>query len=285
MNRFLIILVLTGLLSACGAPVEPIDTEIVQTAIAQTLMAEWTATFTPKPTNTITPTWTPTATSTETPTPTFTNTPTMTASPSPTPDLRVIEIAPSDFLLLGSDLPMDAGYTIMEETYEWYFFDQVMYETFRYLFGVDAQFLGVENSAFLIDELIGGMSVTYERGTSKSIYPHVLVDTVASFRSVEGARLMIRDYSPCTHPNLEYTSIEIDLQIGDVTQYCTNTVFNYHGYEGSYNLAFTYRNFYHAIQAYEWESEAPLAFLEQVARSLFAKLEAAPLSGAITIQP
>ena len=99
MNKALVILVFAGLFSACGAQAEPVDTGAVQTAIAQTLMAEWTATFTPKPTSTITPTWTPTATATETPTPTFTDTPTMTASPSPTPDLRVIDADPSDYML------------------------------------------------------------------------------------------------------------------------------------------------------------------------------------------
>jgi hypothetical protein len=108
---------------------------------------------------------------------------------------------------------------------------------------------------------------------------------VVGFQSVEGARLMMSDYSPCTHQDSEYTLVETDLQIGDVTQYCTNVEMRSSGYLGTYALVFSYRNFYHAIEAYGWEREVPLEVLEGVARNLLEKLEAAPLSDAVTLQP
>ena len=156
MNKILVILVFAGLFSACGAQAEPVDTGAVQTAIAQTLMAEWTATFTPKPTNTITPTWTPTATATETPTPTFTDTPTMTASPSPTPDLRVIEADPSDFILSASDLPAEARYSISERQSTVIFGGNVQNFVFRDFCELTASSLGITSSAFLVNDFTRG---------------------------------------------------------------------------------------------------------------------------------
>ena len=286
MNKILVILVFAGLFSACGAQAEPVDTGAVQTAIAQTLMADWTATFTPKPTSTITPTWTPTATATETPTPTFTDTPTMTASPSPTPDLRVIEISLVDFMLAASDLPEGAGYSIMERQFNVIWGGRVQdIIVFKDIDVRTVSSLGLESSAFLVDDFIDGRWIRYERGISTPIYPQTVAGTVASFRSVEGARVMVNDYSLCTKRDSVYTLVETDLQIGDVTQYCTNIEMESTEYRGTYALVFSYRNFYHAIEAYGWEREVPLDFLADVARALLAKLEAAPLSDAVTFQP
>ena len=151
--------------------------------------------------------------------------------------------------------------------------------------GLLASSLRLESSAFLVNDFVGGWWVRYERGISTPIYPQTVADTVVSFRSVEGARLMMSDYSPCTHQDSEYTLVETDLQIGDVTQYCTNIEMESTGYRGTYALVFAYHNFYYAIEAYGWEREVPPDFLADVARALLAKLEAAPLSDAVTFQP
>ena len=107
MNKLLFTLLLTGLLSACGAQPTP-DPAAVQKAIEQTLAANWTATFTPAPTGTSAPTWTPTALPTDTPTPLPTATSTLT--PTATPDLRLIDADPYDFLLTAADLPVEDLY-------------------------------------------------------------------------------------------------------------------------------------------------------------------------------
>lgn len=290
MNKLFMILLLAGLFSACGAQAEPVDTGAVQTAIAQTLMADWTATFTPRPTSTITPTWTLSPTSTDTPIPTPIPTDTPTLTPSPTPDLRVIEIPIVEgvfinFMLSASDLPPEAGFSIGERRIQFINYGRSYWYTQRDLTGRNPDTLGFENSAFLIDDFIDSRWVRYERGISTPIYPQTVADTVVSFRSVEGARLMMSDYSLCTNRNSEYSLVETDLQIGDVTQYCTNIVMESSGYRGMYALVFSYRNFYHAVEAYGWEREVPPDFLADVARALLAKLEAAPLSDAVTVQP
>ena len=107
MNRLLIILILSVLFSACGTQATA-DPAAVQRAIAQTVAANWTATFTPGPTGTFTPTWTPTAPPTDTPTPLPTDTPTLT--PTATPDLRLINADPYDFLLTIQDLPAEDNF-------------------------------------------------------------------------------------------------------------------------------------------------------------------------------
>ena len=96
---------------------------------------------------------------------------------------------------------------------------------------------------------------------------------------------MALEFSPCTIPGTEYTLVETNMQIGDVTQYCTNTHQDTGGYLGTYALVFSYRNFYHVIEAYGWEREVSLDVLEGVARNLLAKLEAAPLSNIVTYHP
>ena len=82
---------------ACG----PKKEELIQTAIAETQLAN--------PTSTMTPTLTPTHTTTQTSTPTLTLTPTLTPTdthtPTPTPDLQVIILEPREFLLETRDLP------------------------------------------------------------------------------------------------------------------------------------------------------------------------------------
>jgi len=280
MNKLFVILLFAGLFSACGAQPEPVDAGAVQTDIAQTLMAEWTATFTPRPTNTITPTWTPTATATETPTPTFTDTPTMTASPSPTPDLRVIDADPSDYMLTESDLPQEGDYYL----HVVYYRSEVYYDQLVRI-NPNTIWFGNDIDPSVLNDLVDGWHIKYTRGVTSPIAPQYFIDSVILFTTVESAQRMAMEFSPCIIPGTEYTPVETDMHIGDLTLFCTLVEMESTGFRGTYTIVFSYRNFYHVIEAYGWEREVPLEMLEGVARNLLAKLEAAPLSDAVTLQP
>ena len=176
MNRLLIILILFVLFSACGTQATA-DPAAVQRAIAQTVAANWTATFTPGPTGTFTPTWTPTAPPTDTPTPFPTDTPTLTASPSPTPDLRVIDADPYDFRLTESDLPQEGNYVIVAEFW---------WSGYRYWnTGVTA--LNPNLAWFVegidplvVDDMVNGWRIVFTRGTSQPIYPQTVRDYICN---------------------------------------------------------------------------------------------------------
>jgi hypothetical protein len=281
MNKLLLILLFAGLFSACGAQPEPVEPGAVQTAIAQTLMAEWTATFTPRPTNTITPTWTPTATATETPTPTFTDTPTMTASPSPTPDLRVIDADPSDYMLTESDLPQEGNYYLHVTYAMW---GQVWYDLLERI-NPNTTWFGHDIDPSVLNDLVDGWHIKYTRGITSPIAPQYFIDSVILFTTVESAQRMAMEFGNCNSLVANDNLVDTDLQIGDVTWYCTYQQMETTGYRGSSIIEFTYRNFYHQLIAYGWEREVTLEVLEAVARNLLAKLEIAPLSDAVTFQP
>ena len=52
-----------------------------------------------------------------------------------------------------------------------------------------------------------------------------------------------------------------------------------------YVIDFSYRNFYHMVTGWDEENEMTLDYLAAVARTLLAKLEAAPLSNIVTYHP
>ena len=305
MNKLLFILVLPVLLSACGAQ-PAVDLAVVQNAIQQTVAADWTATFTPAPTSTPAPTGTPTVSPTVTSTPLPTATPTLT--PTATPDLRLIDADPHDFLLTAADLPLEDLFY----QYEWlppenhaYFAPDlpnpwhtrifsdwsIRWATF---YGGPQQWGSWTGQAELeANGLVDSWWVKYDSDTVSAAAPMYISDHVVLFRSIEGAQLMLNEFGWCT---ISYRvgdylleSFETDLMIGDRTRACSyRWEFSGLGHV-NYIIEFTYRNFYHQILGYdqgaEAESAMSLDYLEAVARTLLAKLEAAPLSNIVTYHP
>ena len=280
MNKLLFILILPALLSACGAQ-PAVDPAAVQNAIQQTVAAHWTATFTPGPTGTFTPTWTPTAQPTDTPTPTFTDTPTMNASPSPTPDQRVMDADPSDYMLTESDLPQEGDYYLNVTYGMW---GDVWYDLLERI-NPNTTWFGHDIDPSVLNDLVDGWHIKYTRGVTSPIAPQYFIDSVILFTTVESAQRMAMEFGNCNSSVANDNLVETDLQIGDVTRYCTYQQMESTGYRGSSIIEFTYRNFYHQLIAYGWEREVTLEVLETVARNLLAKLEAAPLTNIVTYHP
>jgi hypothetical protein len=273
MNRFIILIVIF-LVGCSNTPSE----SAVQTAIALTQASNPTPTVTitetPIPTNTPLPTNTPTPTNTQTPLPT--DTPTNT--PSPTPDLRVIDADPYTFLLKPEDLPADAQYYLPDSSW---ISPHRNYEV--------VGSWGVDEGRTYLEETgrVDGWWVYYNRGSTTVIAPQEISDNPVLFQTTAGAQLLVTKYGNCAdYLDDDFTPIESDLQIGDVTGVCIWRKMQSSGENRVQILIeFSYRNVTHAVSGWGWEKEVRLDYIAAVARTLLAKLEAMPLSDSVTFKP
>ena len=133
---------------------------------------------------------------------------------------------------------------------------------------------------------VDGWVVYYDRGTRTVIAPENMYNNVVLFRTSAGAQLLLTKYGNCVKSDSKYTLIETDLKIGDLTNACILREMQSSG-ENRVNLIveFSYRNFTHAVAGWGWEDEVELEYVASVARTLLAKLEAAPLSDQVTFEP
>lgn len=292
-GSFSIIVTLLWVLLQTGCGSSTLDPGTVQTAIAQTVAANPTMTPTlaptatetpvPTPTSTSTPTETPTPTSTatptETPTPTLTVTPTETPTqtPSPTPDLRVIDANPQDFLLQRLDLPADAKYYLPNSSWM---------SPHRNSEVVSGHGVDEGREYLAATGRVDGWVVYYNRGTRTVIAPEEIFDNVVLFSTAKGAQLLMTKYSNCSEVGTEYTKVDTDLKIGDMTNVCFRREMQSSGeYKVWYLLEFSYRNYSHTVGGYGFEKEVKIEYIAEIARTLLAKLEAAPLSEKVTFEP
>jgi len=252
--NFLAMILIACLLTAC-APSQA----SIQTAMAQTQAAKPTSTFTLIP---------PTETPTETPTSTPTETPTIT--PSPTPDLQVIQLDPKDFLLQKSDLPLDAKYYLPNETWISPHHNEEIIGGW-----------GVEKGRAYLAETgrIDGWWVIYKRSTDTVIAPEQIYDNVVLYKTIAGAKLVITKYEDRYVIEFGYTELENPTIIGDLTRVFIKKEMQPSGeYRIRYEIVFSYRNYLHAVSGWGWEYEVKPEYVEDIARILLAKLQAAPLS-------
>jgi hypothetical protein len=272
MKKLALLLVLSWLLSACLSSKATLDPNAVQTAIAQTAAANPTETS-PPPTETPEPTKTPTLTETATSIPTST----ATETPSPTPDLRVIDADPYTFLLTKEDLPEDANYYLPNSSWI------SPHRNSEVVGG-----WGVEEGRLYLEETgrVDGWWVSYNRGSNTVIAPQEIYDNVVMYRTADGAQLTINEHSSCDDPDTSYLELETDLVIGDITRVCIDRKMQSSGENREwYRIEFVYRNYFHGIEAWGWEKDIRPEYVEAVARTLLAKLEAAPLSDSVTFEP
>jgi hypothetical protein len=255
---YAILLIVVLFVSGC----QPSETAI-QTALAQTQAANPTSTFTPIP-STETPTTTPTATSTAT----STETPTIT--PSPTPDLRVIQLDPKEFLLQKLDLPLDAKYYLPGPGWT----DPVTNEEIVGGWTVE------KGRAYLAETgRINGWEIDYKRGSNIVIAPEEIYNEAVLFKTTAGAQIVITKYDDRYITEYGYTEVPNPPEIGDTTR-----VFIYKKMQSSgeyriwYEIDFSYLNYVQVVTGYGWEHEVKPEYVENIARILLAKLQAAPLS-------
>ena len=262
-------LLLAGLLTACAsAPSE----NAIQTAIQQTQAANPTFTRTPEPTRT--PTETPRPTETATSTPTATETPTETPTATPTPDLRIIKEDPQNILLKPEDLPKEAQYFLPNSGWI------SPHRNSEIVSG-----WGVEKGREYLERTgrIDGWWVYYARGSKAITAPEEIFCNVIMYQTAEGARITVDEYNPMVaifrgYDDWNYVE-DVTLDVGDTNVLMWNKVMQPNGKNKvTYRLEFSHRNYVVVLEVYGWEYDVTIEFLDNTARTMVAKLEAAPLS-------
>ncbi|MDY6994266.1 MAG: hypothetical protein SVR94_16910 [Pseudomonadota bacterium] len=250
----LIIILIAILISGC----QPSETAI-QTAMAETQIAMPTSTDTIVPTSTQTNTPEPTFTATEQPT----STPTFTA----TPDERIIEIGPEEFLLKKEDLPSDAKYYL--PNYTWI----SPHRNSEIISG-----WGKEEGQRYLEETgrIDGWVVYYARGTSTVRAPEEISHNIIQYKTAEGSKIAMEMESP--YSQVEYEIVDADYNLGDKTIISQYREMQPSGeYRVDYLVETAYRNYQSRVGGWGWEKEFDLDYVIQLAEIALEKLKVAPL--------
>jgi len=231
----------------------------VQTAIAQTQNVLPTATDIAIPPET--------PTNTPEPTPTETITPTATATYTTTPDLRIIETGPEEFLLESKDLPSEAKYFLpnsgwisphrnSEVVSQW---------------GREAGLEYIETTGRL-----DGWFAYFQRGTSIVRAPDQIFHNIIQFETSEGARLAMEVENP--NDTVEYKIIDEDYELGDLTVISSYREMQPSGdYQIVYLVETLYKNYESRIGGMGREKEFDLEYVIKIAEIALDKLKEAQL--------
>ena len=273
MKRIIFVL-FVFVLSACAN--QPSESDI-QTAIAQTQEANpaFTNTVEPTetPTNTVsnTPTNTPTDVPTETKTPTPTETLTPSPTPSPTPDMRIITGDPYDFILVENDLPdryyLKRGYSSPH---------------------INKEILsgwGIEEGKAYLEATgrIGGWVIYYILGSPTAIAPEWIRSIIVMYDNVDGPDILNepewdQQYADKVRDGI-WEPINYEMELGDDNRVYIRRKRQPNGkYKVWYFIEFWYRNVWASVSGYGWEPDVNHDYLENAAREILTKLEAAPLT-------
>ena len=262
------------ILVACAPPpmLTPyvVPDEFIWTAIAQTEAFQSTttvitsSTYTPSPTSTPTITRTPTAT--ETPIPSFT--PVL----SPTPDLNILTADPQEFLLKLEDLPPGAGYYIP-------FYLHISDGLAPYSNKNVLADLGPTTGQAFIDatKRVDGWRVIFHHKIVVQGMPEEIACEVARYQTIKGARMAVMGTTL-----IGWQPVDKNIEVGDVHQVFSNAAMYTDGTRARpmlwYAITFSYRNFSVFIRMWGWSDGYNFGFVEQLARVILEKMEAAPLS-------
>lgn len=231
----------------------------------------------PTASNTVTSSPEPTSTQVPTMTSTPTSSPTASFTPSSTPDKRVFNIDPRILLIDKDDLPSDARYYLPASNWISPHRNSEIVTSW-----------GAEKGKEYLSKTgrIDGWWAAYKRGSSTVIAPEEIYDNAVLYETSKGARLTIEEYSNCLDPETGYTEIETDIVIGDTTIACINREMQSNGKNRVWlRVEFVYRNVFHGIIGWGWESEVSLDYVMGVASAALSKLESQPLSDEVTYQP
>jgi len=233
----------------------------VQTAIAQTQLAQPPATALPSPTATLEPTSTPTPTEIPTETPTAT----------PTPDLRIIDADPKELLLTKAEMPAEGRYYIPYSSWMSIHLNSEVVSGWTVERGRNY----LEKSGRIVS-----WYVQYLRGTSTVRMPEWVNINVVKYRTANGAKWAMDNFNRVvTSPDDGWVKIDRDIDFGDHSCILSTSEITSGGDKLIwYEIDFSYRNMGVFVMGYGYEKDVTHEFVEKVARSVYKKLEAAPLS-------
>lgn len=250
------------ILTACRPPASDPNLPPATTQVQASLPSP-----TPNPTDTPQPTATPTDAPTSTPTPA----PTTTPVPSPTPDLRVITEDPQAFLLTKADLPPEAAYYVPGSGW--------MSPTSNLEVTLNR---GNEEGQEYLQSTgrLDGWVVYFLRGSDRVQAPELVYCNVIQFATVDGARLEVEEYNYAKrNPDAGWMYVTAAPQLGDVSVTMQKVEKQPNGEDKVfYFIELAYRNYEVRVAGYGWADEVQPEFVENVAQTLLARLESAPLS-------
>lgn len=255
---YAVVLFVVSLTSACSFATSESD---IQTAIAKTQKVEEKVTLTNTQTETLRPS--PTSTFTLTPEPTSTLTPTVTFTP--TPDIRIIEGDPDDFILSKDDLP---------DKYILYPGDSTPHNNSEIL---DVR--GVEEGKAYLDATgrIGGWIIYYGLVDDTVIAPEWIRSYIVMYDNVNGPSIAQSPEWDWAGEDREI--LDINVNLGDRSR-----VYTIRERQSSgkvyvfYAIQFSYRNVWAEVMGIGYESDIRHEYVENAARAVLEKLKNAPLS-------
>lgn len=240
-------------------------------------------TVAPQPTYTPYPTYTPFPTQVS-PTATVepTKTPEPTATLTPTPDLRVYDFNPYSLLATKDDI-----WTVPELKADGYYIPNSTWIERLTNGTIVSQWTVSKGTAYLVATgRIEGWIIAFDRGNTTFTSPGEIDDNVVLFRTHDGAMTMLNQYGNCKSVDSTFAPVKTTLAVGDATNECQHKVMQSGGdYQEQYVVEFVNRNVVHTITSIGWEKETVPDLLEKLAVVLNAKLNALPLSTAVTYQP
>jgi len=211
----------------------------------------------------------PTSTQTNTPEPSLTPTeiPTSTPTITATPDERIIEIGPEEFLLEKEDLPSEAKYYIPNSAWK------SPHRNSEIISG-----WGTEKGQEYLEKTgrIDGWVIYFARGTSTVRAPEQVYHNIIQYETAEGAQLAMNMESP--YVTVEFDIVNDSYDLGDITIISKYREMQPSGeYRIQYLVETTYRNYQSRVGGWGWEKEFDLDYVIQIAEIALAKLETAPL--------
>lgn len=130
---------------------------------------------------------------------------------------------------------------------------------------------------------VDGYFADYLRGSEIASGPEEFFCNVTVFTTAEGARLSLTDYNLVANAEPDESQWTFgenpDLELGDLYLILTSQVSQPGvGDRAWYRIEFSYKNYVGVVAGFGAEDEVPQDFIEEAARALLAKIEAAPLT-------
>jgi hypothetical protein len=198
-----------------------------------------------------------------------------TSTYTPTPDLRVIDMDPRNFLLEKTELPIEPNYYIPGSNW---MSPHRNYEVINEL--------GEEFGGDYIDQTgrLDGWVVTYRKGLSRVLAPIEIYHNIIKYKDSQGALLAVREFNLGIRDS-SFNYLDSGEELGDLTVVLLAEEVNAFGEVIlTYRIETAYRNFVSIIMMVGEKDEIQYEFVENIAYKIINLLEDAPLSATVTTE-
>lgn len=189
---------------------------------------------------------------------------------SPTPDKRLILVDPQGLLLVKADLPPEAMYILPGP--EWI-------SPHHNAEVISAW--GVEEGTKYVEDTgrVDGWWVIYLRSNNEVNAPEQIQDYITMYETIDGAQLALTTFYKNHGLKLGYSELNYPMKIGDISYALVYKGMQSNGKYGvEIEIFFSYRNYTHMVGGLGSEDEVTIGYVDEIAKILLRKLQAAPLS-------